>query len=446
MKKGIVLEHHRKYSIILTRDGSFKKVVVLDENVAVGEEVSYKPYKGLLFSLKRINVPFKTLSMVCIVLLVLLPLYFFVGKKETYAYITVDINPSIEMEIDEEFNVQHIKALNEDASLLLSELTDVENENIEIIIGKIINKSEHIGMFNDDKSMLVGISYTDAQSRQSELFTGNLKNYFSTISGWEIAAFIVPEKIRKQAKDNDISMNKVMAQEILQKDSDSIEEATFDPNDKAIINSFYNTITVPDENEGNSSINDEEVIITPVTEQNNKRSPNQSISTQEKQPEKEVSEINHQSKDPNELKGESGKTKTNANSNANSSRSENKAESKKKIEKTKFTNDNQGKGEEKRNKDNNGQNMKKDKAKNEVKDSNENNGKGNNKYYKDEFSNSGHGKQNSKEKYHSNEKHKHREKNHPSEKYNNNNNNNGNSKNKEKNNGNNNNNRGNGNN
>lgn len=389
MKKGIVLEHHRNYSIIVTRDGSFEKVVVLEKNAAVGAEVSYKPYKGQLFSLKRINVPIKTLSMVCIVLLLLLPLYFLVGKQKTYAYVTVDINPSIEMEIDKDFNVRHIKALNDDASIILDNMADTENKNIETIIDKIINKSEHTGLTNAEKNMIVGISYTDAHSGQEEFFTGNLKNYLSTVPGWEIAAFIVPEKIREQAIDKDISMNKVMAREIMEKNSDSIEEATIDSNDKAIINSFYNMNTESNENKGSSSkTNDEELIIPLVTEQGSKINQNKSNSIEEdKQIENNEKRIKHEQKDlhPKDLKGENGKI----NSNSNYPSSKNHAQGKNKNEKTKPRNVEIDK--EKKNKDNN------DWVEHKAKKRNGNNGKGNNKHKKNN-SNHSHGYKQSKSK------------------------------------------------
>ena len=398
MKKGIVLEHHRNYSIILTRDGSFEKVVVLEKNAAVGVEVSYKPYKGQLFSLKRINVPIKTLSMVCIVLLLLLPLYFLVGKQKTYAYVTVDINPSIEMEIDKDFNVRHIKALNDDASIILKNMADTENENIETIIDKIINKSEHTGLTNDEKNMIVGISYTDAHSGQEEFFTGNLKNYLSTVPGWEIAAFIVPEKIREQAIDKDISMNKVMAREIMEKDSYSIKEARIDSNDKAIINSFYNMNTESDENESSpSKTNDEELIIPPVTEQGNKR--NQSNSIEDKRLENNEKRIKHEQKDshPKDLRGENGKV----NSNSNHSSSKNHAQGKNKNEKSKPRNVDLDK--EKKNKDNN------DSVEHRAIERNGNNGKGNNKHKKNNSNHyHGYNQSKSKEKAH-----------HPSEESNN---------------------------
>lgn len=44
MRKGIILEKHRNFVIVLTADGSFEKAVPYDENASIGEEVYFNRY------------------------------------------------------------------------------------------------------------------------------------------------------------------------------------------------------------------------------------------------------------------------------------------------------------------------------------------------------------------------------------------------------------------
>ncbi|MFC4024565.1 hypothetical protein ACFOUV_12230 [Oceanobacillus longus] len=404
MKKGIVLERHRDYTIIMTKDGSFEKALLVEGDADVGEEVSYNPLKSekkrmLLFSWKKMNIPVKTLSMACIILLFVLPFYFLVGQKETYAYVTVDINPSIEMEVDKDFHVQHIRALNDDASTILKDLTDFENQDVETVIDQIINESEHTGMVNEEKNMIVGISYVDDGSDKNVSLPVNLESYFSNISEWTIATLIVPKDIREQARNKETSMNEVMALEIIGEDSsDSMKEDSFDSNDKAIINSFYDADT--DEDQSNSSqLKDDELIITPVTDKADIEK-NSDTNSDEKQPEQKESKKETSPPHPSELKSENGTV--NSNSNGSVKKEQNEGKLGKKNSKAK------DKDNEKRNKDRNknGKDMNKDNGNNKYKEKNQNNG--NNK-----------GKSPHKEKQKGNNK-----ENHKNNKENNNNNNN----------------------
>ncbi|MGJ9459286.1 anti-sigma factor domain-containing protein [Oceanobacillus sp. CF4.6] len=374
MKKGIVLERHRDYTIIMTKDGSFEKALLVEGNADVGEEVSYNPLKSekkrtLLFSWEKMNIPVKTLSMACIILLFVLPFYFLSGQKETYAYVTVDINPSIEMEVDKDFYVQHIRALNDDASTILKDLIDFKNQDVETIIDQIINKSEHNGMVNEEKNMIVGISYVDDGSdRDVSTVPVNLQSYFSNISGWTIATLVVPKDIREQAKNKETSMNEVMALEIIGEDSsDSVKEDSFDPNDKAIINSFYNADT--DEDQSNSSqLKEDELISTPVTDKADIEK-SSDTNSDEKQPEQKESNKEATPPHPSELKSENGAVNSNSNGSVKKEQNEGKL----------GKNDSKDKDNEKRNKNNHGKDIDKDNGNNKEKSPNKEKQKGNNK-------------------------------------------------------------------
>ncbi|WP_249870211.1 anti-sigma-I factor RsgI family protein [Oceanobacillus saliphilus] len=341
MKRGIVLERHSEYTIMMTKDGLFEKAVVLGENATVGEEVSYEPLMkekkktAMLFPLKRSNMPLKALSMACIVLLLVLPIYFLTGKNETYAYVTVDINPSIEMEVDKDFNVQHVRALNEDASALVKDLTDIENETIQNVIGIIINKSELFGLINDEKNMIVGISFVEESHEEIRPVPKNLESYFSDMSDWEIATLIVPTNIREQAKEIDTSMNEVMASKILAEEIGSSLGNSLDSNDKAIINSFYNNENEEDDN-NSSELNDvEKFNITPVVKDTDEKPQSETdVSKSNADNDKKNKDVHH----PSELKNKNsennsngktsgdneGKDKQNKGSNPNNVSKENK--------------------------------------------------------------------------------------------------------------------------
>ncbi|AXI08674.1 hypothetical protein CUC15_07000 [Oceanobacillus zhaokaii] len=239
MKKGIVMERHQQFIILMTEEGEFEKGIALVKNPKIGEEVQYRPLKSKQrkpnFHLSKFNSPMKLLPMVSIILLLMLPFYLIPGNNETFAYVMIDINPSIELEVDGQYHVQNIRPLNKDAETIVEQLENVKDEKLEIIIDRIMSKSEQTGLINDEKNMLVGISFVDENADQT--FSENLHQFSDEdVSDWNIATFIVPKNVRDEALVNNISMNKAMSETM---NESNVDEAIIDEKEKMIINSFY---------------------------------------------------------------------------------------------------------------------------------------------------------------------------------------------------------------
>lgn len=242
MKKGIILEQHRKYTILLTKDGSFEKGIVIQETADVGEEVFFKPYKeSFLFMKKDRNLSFKILSVACIFMLCFITFYFS-SSEHTYAYVTVDINPSIELEIDEDYIVQSIRPVNKDAALVTDELNHVKNKTLEVVIQMIIHKSEEMSLVNDDKNILVGISFNDEAPNKQKVIHDMERQLGMLGMDWNFAMFHVPEDIRILADETETSMNKILAHEYFVNKSleeDIHTEFIMDEEEVELISTFY---------------------------------------------------------------------------------------------------------------------------------------------------------------------------------------------------------------
>src|SRR5699024_3808075 len=121
VKKGIVMKKHRRYMIVMTRKGVFQKATPIEHSL-IGDEVYFQPIhskKWLAFFFypsknKRASVGL--LATVCMLLLIAMPFYFIMGKEETYAYVNIDINPSVELKVDHMLHVHDMTPLNEDAN------------------------------------------------------------------------------------------------------------------------------------------------------------------------------------------------------------------------------------------------------------------------------------------------------------------------------------------
>lgn len=238
------MELHHNYTIIMTKEGSFLKAKPCEKGVIIGEEVAYEPLElnkghiSVFYSWSMLKTPVKIFLMTCVILLLILPFYLLSGESESYAYVTLDMNPSIEMEVNDKFNVQSIRALNDEALIIVEELTNYQDEFLEEVIGRILAISEQTGLVNDEKNMVVGFSFVDGVPDRNTFIPLELENFFESIPEWEIATLLIPQKIREQAKEESASMNEVMALEILDEDTAADDLPSISSDDRAIIDTF----------------------------------------------------------------------------------------------------------------------------------------------------------------------------------------------------------------
>lgn len=243
------MEHHRGYTIVLTEFGSFHKAKPLND-VEVGMESHYEllpERKGSagFFLLKKQHAKLRIIAMVTAILLALLPLYSWYDSNKAYAYVNVDINPSVEMEINEDRQVLDMIPHNEDAAKLLDEFSSWKHKAAEEVIVRFVELSEKQGMMNELDSVLVGVSYLNEELEFD--FTEEIEDYVDEqLATLSVAAFVVPESVRTKAKEVNKPVNQYMAETISadsstgQDESVSISEVQqLDGEDKDIIQSFY---------------------------------------------------------------------------------------------------------------------------------------------------------------------------------------------------------------
>lgn len=141
-KKGIVFEHTPSYSIFLTEDGRFQKGIPVPSFVLVGEEIEFQPYP----SMAQKFMPDKKAWMAPVLAAVAIIFMFFSvllpAQSNVLAYVQVDINPSVELGIDENGDVQHFIGLNEEGVTLKREISFWKGKSLSNVLSTIVASSE----------------------------------------------------------------------------------------------------------------------------------------------------------------------------------------------------------------------------------------------------------------------------------------------------------------
>ncbi|WLV25486.1 anti-sigma factor domain-containing protein [Aciduricibacillus chroicocephali] len=240
MSKGLVMEKHRKYMIVLTSDGMFQKAVPQD-CAELGEEVDFEPLtekrrKLVLPSIGRFGIPVGIAAAV-ILLLIVMPFFPQPGKElKTYAYVSIDINPSIELQVDESMRVKKLTPLNEDAKTVQASLGDYKGEDIAKVVDDIMIKSEEKDLTAHGKKMLVGVSYANSKDSDKASVLDHLRDFFRTDApDWKVASYKLPKDLRKTAHEEKLSANELLAKKLYNSDN----YASLSKKDIEIIHSFY---------------------------------------------------------------------------------------------------------------------------------------------------------------------------------------------------------------
>ncbi|MGU3473501.1 anti-sigma factor domain-containing protein [Paenibacillus sp. D51F] len=108
--RGIVMEARGNKLVVLTQEGSFRKVRRLGDE-RIGQEIVLTAQRKLL------RMPKAVIPAAVILILIGLPA-FWAARAEAHpvvAYLSLDVNPSFEIGVDRELNVRMLEAMNDDA-------------------------------------------------------------------------------------------------------------------------------------------------------------------------------------------------------------------------------------------------------------------------------------------------------------------------------------------
>ncbi|ANU10384.1 hypothetical protein A1A1_15268 [Planococcus antarcticus DSM 14505] len=133
IKSGICIELNHDHSIFLIKNGQFV-LGTPASNSSIGEEVSFYPLeKKRLLHWNPVMAP--VLAAAAVFILFMSALLF--PEEEAFSYVQVEINPGIELGIDDRYEVVSIRDLNSDGGELIDQLDDWENDSLFDVLNRV---------------------------------------------------------------------------------------------------------------------------------------------------------------------------------------------------------------------------------------------------------------------------------------------------------------------
>ncbi|SFC02230.1 Anti-sigma factor N-terminus [Bacillus sp. OV322] len=208
MKKGIILSIDQRFITLLTPDGEFLRIFRDKRAYEVGEEMIFTPVKR---HNKHFPIPFsfiKTPSFAIIAILLITCIFFPVNVGNSVsAYMTFDVNPSIELALDDHLHVINLNGLNSDGKKVISKLPDWKDADVKVITSQIIRTTNRLGYFSDNKQIVVSTTILNRNKELDKRLDKDLEEVSkdTEVPDTKMKVIAATEKDRKKAKKQGIS-------------------------------------------------------------------------------------------------------------------------------------------------------------------------------------------------------------------------------------------------
>ena len=155
--KGIILEIKEKYSLILKDDATVVRIKN-KENMKVGEKIIFLEEDLYEFNKNRNTMKNKIIPILTVAAMLVLLVVPIVKNNTTsgvYALMSIDINPSIEFELDQNKNIVNVYGVNDDGKSI--DLEDLKGKTLDEgikILELYLNEN-----YGDTKKGIVGFTF-----------------------------------------------------------------------------------------------------------------------------------------------------------------------------------------------------------------------------------------------------------------------------------------------
>jgi hypothetical protein len=208
MRKGIVMELEGKRAVVMTRQGEFVETKRVLPGWKVGDEVevSFAPSFRWQETMKW------TAAVAALFLVVMMGLPWFNGgtTHAVAAWVTVDINPSVELSVNAKGKVVAATALNADGEKLINEL-DLDGLKISEATSLLLAEADHQGFITEDGGdVVVTTMVTDNNKElqtniQAEVETAIQQEIPRLQHAVKATVVAADEQLREEAKQQNIS-------------------------------------------------------------------------------------------------------------------------------------------------------------------------------------------------------------------------------------------------
>lgn len=189
MKKGILMEINEGYLTLMTPDGEFLRARKQNQPYIIGEEIVFFPLdlsdRNKHFSFLKRIMAVKPLAAAAFALILFIGSFLTIQQNnKAYAYMSIDVNPSIELALNKKMQVLKMTAFNQDGKKIMANLGQWKKENIATITQKLLKEMGKQGYLKDHYQIVISTVRTEKKEQSAEkVLTENIKEIEQTVKG-----------------------------------------------------------------------------------------------------------------------------------------------------------------------------------------------------------------------------------------------------------------------
>ncbi|WP_226675635.1 anti-sigma factor domain-containing protein [Mesobacillus jeotgali] len=160
MRKGVILEINDLYLTLLTPEGEFLRARKLQQDYQVGEEIHFFP-ETLTVKKKRFNLSFlnsvkaRSIALAAVFMIAMTALVPTYQNGQVYAYMSIDVNPSIELAVNDDLKVLRMKGYNPEGEEIIKELKDWKKKDAALVAEMVIEEIKDEGFLKQEKDVVI---------------------------------------------------------------------------------------------------------------------------------------------------------------------------------------------------------------------------------------------------------------------------------------------------
>jgi hypothetical protein len=190
------MEMDDSYLTLLTPDGEFCRAHKQDISYVLGEEIHFFPIMEQQRN-KRIDtfigrLKLKSVWMSTAVLLVFLgtvvPVY---QSNRAYAYMSIDVNPSIELGLNKDMKVVELTGYNKEGENIVSQITDWKKRDVSEITKRILTELKNEGFVKDEPIIISTVRTEKFAEEVEQKLEQNILEIKQTVSNQQLEVNMV---------------------------------------------------------------------------------------------------------------------------------------------------------------------------------------------------------------------------------------------------------------
>ncbi|ANX13377.1 hypothetical protein ABE41_015315 [Fictibacillus arsenicus] len=210
MNKAIIVEVNSRHLIVLAEGGEFKKIKNTNPAYTVGQEISIPVLKEKKDSIFSVFINWKTgtagaLAIFLLFFQVLSPM----SGDGVYAYVGMDMDPSLELNINEDMQVLAIVSFNEQGNTVLEHMGEWKEKEIGYVTNLIFEACEDLGYLKSKEEVLITTTLSeDIPENQEKAMKEKINEVMTETAkkkSVEMTTIVMSSKEREKAKKMNIS-------------------------------------------------------------------------------------------------------------------------------------------------------------------------------------------------------------------------------------------------